>query len=97
VGVSCVLEIEFQLNPQKRREFAQSLEFFVTGNPGCKEMQLLSDRAEPNHLFCISKWADLRDLQNYTKARQFRALMGGLRLLSTILDCRIVTLDQPGI
>jgi len=80
VPASCLLEIEFLLSPEKQREFAQSLE-------------LLEDRGEPHHLLWISKWLDLQELERYTELDQFRVLMGGLRLLTTIVDCRIVTLD----
>lgn len=94
MGVPCVLEIEFLLRPQKRREFVQSLEFFLaSGDSGPKRIRLLQDRTEPDHLLWISKWLDLKELEDYTQVEQFRALMGGLRLLSTILDCRTVALD----
>ena len=94
MGAPCLLEIEFLLSPEKRREFAQSLELFggdddPTRNRNC----LLEDRTEPDHLLWISKWFDLHELERYTERDQFRALMGGLRLLTTIVDCRIVTLN----
>ena len=83
------------LSPQKRREFVQSLELFVaTSESGHNDIRLLQDRTAPDHLLWISKWLDLKELEDYTQVEQFRALMGGLRLLSTILDCRIVTLDR---
>lgn len=88
-----MLEIEFQLSPQKRREFVQSLEFFLgSGDSGPNRIRLLQDRAEPDHLLWISKWLDLKELEDFIQVQQFRALMGGLRLLTTILDCRIVAL-----
>jgi len=94
VGASCLLEIEFRLSPQKRREFVQSLELFLaTGDSVTSRIRLLEDRAEPDHLLWISEWLDVKELEDYTQVDQFRALMGGLRLLSTILDCRIVTLE----
>jgi hypothetical protein len=94
VGAPCVLEIEFLLSPQKRREFVQSLEFFLaSSDSGPNQIRLLQDRAEPDHLMWISKGLDLKELEDFTQMDQFRALMGGLRLLTTILDCRIVALD----
>jgi len=94
VGAPCLLEIEFRLSPQKRREFVQSLEFFLaSGDSDPKRIRLLQDRTEPDHLLLTSNWLDLKELEDFTQVKQFRALMGGLRILSTILDCRIVTLN----
>jgi hypothetical protein len=94
VGAPYLLEIEFFLTPEKRREFLQSRELFLGADSQANNrVQLLQDRKEPDHLLYVAKWIDLEELERYTEAQQFHTLMGGLRLLSKRLDCRIVTLS----
>jgi hypothetical protein len=86
-----MLEIEFVLLPHKRREFLQSFEMFTEESAASNSrVSLLQDRMSENHVLWVFKWGDVCEWQHYTECGPFRALMGGLRLVSNVLDCRVV-------
>lgn len=93
----CLLEIEFLLLPQKQREFAQSLEFLATAGKGLVRRSVYVDRDEPERVLWIEEWATRQMLEAHLETEAFKALVGGLRTLGNVLDCRVVYLasDVP--
>jgi quinol monooxygenase YgiN len=86
----CLLEIEFTLLPQKRREFAQSLEFLTGSEQGLIRRSVYVDRDEPERVLWVEEWSNLETLEGHLETAAFRALVGGLRVLGNVLDCRLV-------
>lgn len=91
---SCLLEIEFVLLPQKRREFAQSLEFLTGPGQGLVRRSVYADRDEPERILWVEQWANRQLLENHLETEDFRALLGGLRTLGNVVDCRLVYLES---
>lgn len=90
-----MLEIELVLLPHKRREFLQSFEMFTEESTTSNfSVSLLQDRSSKDHLLWVFKWGDVREWEQYAEVGPFRALMGGLRLVSKVLDCRIVMFND---
>lgn len=90
----CLLEIEFTLLPQKRREFAQSLEFLTGSEQGLIRRSVYVDRDEPERVLWVEEWSNLETLEGHLETAGFRALVGGLRVLGNVLDCRLVDLGS---
>jgi quinol monooxygenase YgiN len=86
----CLLEIEFTLLPQKRREFAQSLEFLTGSWQGLIRRSVYIDRDEPERVLWVEEWSSRAMLEVHVETPAFRALIGGLRVLGNLLDCRLV-------
>ena len=91
---TCLLEISFRLLPGKRQEFIQSLPILTeSGKNGIRKAVFYEEQEDPDHLFMAQEWIDLASLERYLKTDLFKTLMGGLRTLATLEDCRIVDLD----
>lgn len=90
-----LLEISFQLLPGKRREFSQSMTM-LTGSEGKGGMTgaVYEDRDDPDHLLWVEEWADRSILERHLDTDAFKTLMGALRTLAVVLDCRIVDLGS---
>lgn len=91
----CLLEIEFLLLPQKQREFAQSLEFLTTARQGLVRRSIYVDRDELERILWVEEWATRQTLETHLETEAFKALIGGLRTLGNVLDCRVVYLESP--
>ncbi|MCC7153633.1 MAG: antibiotic biosynthesis monooxygenase [Bryobacterales bacterium] len=93
---SCVLEIEFTLRYEKRREFNRSIEDLrnLEGD-GHIRTSIFEDREEPGHFLWASDWTDRSKLEDYLHSERFGVLIGGLRVLGNLMRCRLV--DSPGI
>lgn len=90
----CLLEIEFMLLPQKRREFAQSLEFLTGPGQGMVRRSVFVDRDEPERILWVEQWGNRQLLESHLETADFRALVGGLRTLGNVVDCRLVYLGS---
>jgi len=88
----CLLEIEFALLPQKRREFAQSLDLLTGTGHGLVRRSVYIDRDEPERILWVEAWATRELLEAHLETEIFRGLIGGLRILGNVLDCRLVDL-----
>jgi quinol monooxygenase YgiN len=86
----CLLEIEFTLLPQKRREFAQSLELLSGLGRGLIRRSIYLDRDEPDRVLWVEEWSNRQALESHLETGSFRALVGGLRVLGNVHDCRLV-------
>jgi quinol monooxygenase YgiN len=91
LGGSCCLEIEFKLKPGKRREFARSFEELICHEgEGHVKTTVFEDREEPGHMIWVASWSSRESLEAYLKGEQFGVLIGGLRILSSLTDCRLI-------
>ncbi len=91
VAKTCCLEIEFTLKPGKRREFARSFEDLICHEgEGHIKSTVFEDRDEPGHMIWIGAWSSRSALEAYMHSRQFRVLIGGLKVLSSQANCRVV-------
>ena len=90
MSTACLLEIEFTLLPQKRREFAQSLEFMSGSWQGMIRRSIYIDRDEPERVLWVEEWSHREMLETHLETPAFRALVGGLRILGNVIDCRLI-------
>ena len=93
--MTCLLEISFRLLPGKRREFSQSLSM-LTGAEGKDRPSpvVYEERGDLDHLLWVEEWADRSMLEQHLETEVFKTLMGALRTLATVEDCRIVDLNS---
>jgi quinol monooxygenase YgiN len=93
--MKCLLEISFHLLPGKRREFSQCLTM-LTGSKGMGRGStvLYEERNDLDHLLWMEEWADRSMLERHLETDVFKTLMGALRTLAKVEDCRIVDLNS---
>lgn len=88
---TCSLEIEFTLKPGKRREFARSFEDLIChGGEGHIKSTIFEDREEPGHMMWVELWSSRESLEAYMRGESFGVLIGGLRVLSSQTECRLI-------
>jgi quinol monooxygenase YgiN len=91
MSATCLLEIEFTLKPEKRREFNRSVEDLRSlEGEGHLRTAVYEDRELTGHMIWISDWRDRTTLNVYIQSDSFRVLLGGLTVLGTVLECRLV-------
>lgn len=87
----CWLEIEFVLKPGKRREFARSFEDLICQEgEGHIKSAVFEDRDEPGHMIWVATWSSRAAVEAYMQSDQFGVVIGGLRVLSSRTDCRLI-------
>lgn len=90
---SYLLEIDFQLRSEKRREFNSSLEsLFSSADTGHLRASAYEDRDDGNHLLLVLEWDGRPGLDSYLESREYGTLLACLRVLGTVTDCRVVDL-----
>jgi quinol monooxygenase YgiN len=91
----CLLEIEFRVNEEKRRELSQSISSLRSARaPGRIQTLVYAEMAEPDRYIWVEEWSDEGKLEHYLTTNSFRAVMGGLRVLGTVLRYRIVEIEE---
>jgi len=92
---TCLLEIELTLKPGKRREFNRSIEDLRSHEGhGHIRTTVYEDREEPGHMIWVADWANRQALNEYLRSDAFGVLLGGLRVLGVVTECRVV--DESG-
>lgn len=90
---SYLLEIDFQLRSEKRREFNSSLESLFCGvGSGHVRASAYEDRDDGNHLLLVLEWGSRPDLDVYLESKEYGTLLACLRILGSVTDCRVVDL-----
>ena len=90
----CLLEIDYHLRAEKRREFTQSASSLIQcEGEGHVRTVVYEDRDEPDHILWVEEWTGRDVLERYLSTDAFLALLGGLRALGTVLDCRVIELS----
>lgn len=91
-----LLEIDFQLRTEKRREFNSSLESLLCGTgSGYARASAYEDRDDGNRLLLVLEWNNRDEIEAYLDSPNFGALLGCLRTLGQVSDCRAVDLSSP--
>lgn len=92
----CLLEIDCRIRPEKRREFTLSADSLNrTEGEGHLRTVIYEDRDESDHILWVEEWTARELLDRYLASDTFAALLGGLKTLGTIFDCRVVQLGDP--
>jgi quinol monooxygenase YgiN len=90
-----LLEIDFQLQSEKRREFNLSLEnLLAASGSGHVRASAYEDRDDGNRLLLVFEWSRRGDLEAYLESRPYLALLGCLKTLGQVADCRVVDLSD---
>ena len=93
---SCLLEIDFQLSAPKRREFNYSLESLMgRDDVGYVRCTAFEDRDDRDRFLLVSEWSSRAALETYLQSETYGALLGCLKTLGVVLDCRVVNLYGP--
>lgn len=95
---SCLLELEFTLKPGKRIEFGRcQQELRASQGHGHIRNSLYENVECLGNLLLVSEWRTRADAEKYLKGGRFRLLVGAIRVLGTLSDCRLVqdTAEQP--
>ena len=87
----CLLEIHFGVTQEKRAALGQSLESLrAIRAPGQLGISVHDDTSGSGQYFWIEEWTNYQLLESYLVSNGFRAVLGGLRMLGSVIDCRIV-------
>lgn len=90
-----LLEIDFQLQSEKRREFNSSLESLLSGiGTGHNRASAYEDRDDGSRLLLVFEWSRRQDLEAFLGSKPFVVLLGCLKTLGKVSDCRIVDLSS---
>ena len=86
-----LLEIDFRLRSDKRREFNSFAETVLSmQTSGFVRASTYEDRDDPNRILLVLEWSRSEHLQTYLGSEIFGALKGCLRTLGTLVDYRVV-------
>jgi len=90
-----LLEIHFRVKREKRRELTQSLESLrAVRPPGQLLTSVYEDTSGSDQYIWVEEWSDDQMLEGYLVSNGFRAVLGGLRALGSVVDYRIVELND---
>jgi hypothetical protein len=91
-----LLEISFDLRSENRREFNSSLDSLMREKgSGSIRSSVFEDRDDRNRILMVLEWGNIVDLQRYLVSETLGVLLGCLKTLGTVSDCRIVDLTVP--
>lgn len=95
-----VTSIQLRMNPEKQREFGQTLEWLfgpAGRKPGCLNCRFYREIGHDESIMVIEEWESEQDFQSHIQSREFAVLLGALnlandptavalKLLSTVTD-----------
>lgn len=93
-----LLEIDFQLRSEKRREFNWTLDGLLSGSGGGHvRASAYEDRDDGNRMLLVFEWNQRGDVEAFLDSAPFGVLLGCLKTLGEVADCRVVDLSRsPG-
>jgi quinol monooxygenase YgiN len=56
---------------------------------GCLERRVYEEAHAPTNLLLVEQWADKAAMNSYLSSDQFRALIGAVKVLGTLVDVRV--------
>jgi quinol monooxygenase YgiN len=79
---------------QMFKETSQSNELPVA----CLERRLYEEAIAPTNLLLVEEWSDASAMESYLSSERFRALIGAVKVLGTLVDIHIseATLIERG-
>jgi quinol monooxygenase YgiN len=80
------------VEPYQRHELTQM--FKETGQAdqlpkGCLERRVYEEAHSPTNLLLVEQWSDRAAMNSYLSSNQFRALIGAVKVLGTLVDVRV--------
>lgn len=87
-----LLQIDFTLNPEKRRELNSSLSS-LTWKEGAGHVRtsVYEDRDDRDRCLLVTEWSDKKSLDRCFASDTYSALLGCLLTLGRISGCRLVS------
>jgi quinol monooxygenase YgiN len=56
---------------------------------GCLERRVYEEAYSPTNLLLVEQWSDKAAMNSYLSSDQFRALIGAVKVLGTLVDVRV--------
>ena len=56
---------------------------------GCLERRVYEEAHSPTNLLLVEQWSDKAAMNSYLSSDQFRALIGAVKVLGTLVDVRV--------
>ena len=87
-------EILIQIEPEKRKEFLQTFNWFSHPDKrprDCVAHRLFEDVTQSDRYIWIEGWSDSKTLENYMKTERFHSFLGALEVLGTLEEMRFAT------
>jgi quinol monooxygenase YgiN len=87
-----VIIIRARVEPDQRHELMQMFKETSQPNqlpPACLEMRVYEEALSPNNLLLIEQWSDKVAMNSYLSSDRFRALIGAVKVLGTLVNVRI--------
>ncbi len=91
------LEILVKIQPAKRFEFIQAFELLTQPkhkSRNCIGQALFEKIEEPNAFLWMEDWKNGESLESYRRTEQFRALLGAVEVLGSLIKIRTFTLTE---
>jgi len=88
--ISILIRAHVELH--QRRELMQMCKSWRLSNPlppGCVERQVYEDAMSPTHFLLVEQWLDKEAMHAHLPSQAFRALIGAVKVLGTLVDIRM--------
>jgi hypothetical protein len=90
------IKISFEVRPDKKKEFEQAVPWLVQADEACKEdikQKILQDSSNSDGYVYMGECETRENLESHIRSERFRALWGGMKLLGSITEAKILTSD----
>jgi len=84
--------IRGRVEPEQRHELMQMCKSWLVANQlpaACLERRVYEDAISPTNLLLIEQWSERAAMHSYLSSDRFRALIGAVKVLGTLVDVRI--------
>ena len=93
--------IRAEVEPEQRHELMQMYRSWRASNElpaACLERRFYEDAISPMCLLLVEEWVNEEAMHSYLYSEQFRALIGAVKVLGTLVDVRIseTTVNEVG-
>jgi quinol monooxygenase YgiN len=91
--VTAVL-IRAEVESEQRRELMQMCKSWVASSQlpaACLERRVYEDAVSPTYLLLVEEWSNEDEMKSYLSSERFRAVIGAVKVLGTLVDLRIST------
>lgn len=80
--------IRAQVDADQRRELMQMCKIWLSDQlpNACIERRVYEDAVSPTHLLLVEEWSDREAMHSCLSAERFRALIGAIKVLGTLVD-----------
>ena len=78
-----VTSIRLRMNPEKQREFEQTLELLFGSDgrkPGCLDCRFYREIGHDDSIMVVEEWQSEQAFQSHIQSREFAVLLGALNL-----------------